>query len=284
MERHGSESYFVIGEGLLGETVGGRQPTLAAAAEALTPPFRFSRMGPKGTDRQLSDSNPQEDRAPRWLRAEAVRRRSPLGSPTSASSSTTTSRSTGRTSCSARTFPRQSCCRHAHRASTSTRCTGPGRRTPSRPSSTRRMACTCKMGKTVATGGIPAMDGFDLPRGDGTTVAAEARGDHPGSAERREPRGRPDAPRDDPVPQPRRRHASRLGAAQQEVRSRAEERHPALPVDAAHRLPAADLPGRLSSTTSSPTAGRPSRSGSPRPMSRRCRSSSRSRRSGSATP
>ena len=44
-------------KGLLGEAVGGRAPTLAKEAEALTAPFRFSRMGPKGTDRQLSDAN-----------------------------------------------------------------------------------------------------------------------------------------------------------------------------------------------------------------------------------
>ena len=56
-ERHGSESYFVIGEGLLGESVGGRDSTLAVAAEAVTPPFRFSRMGPRGTNRQLTDAN-----------------------------------------------------------------------------------------------------------------------------------------------------------------------------------------------------------------------------------
>ena len=47
MERHGSETYFVVGEGLLGESVGGREPRLAATAAA--PAFRFSRMGPKGT-------------------------------------------------------------------------------------------------------------------------------------------------------------------------------------------------------------------------------------------
>jgi hypothetical protein len=52
MQRHGSESYFVIGEGLLGESVGGRQPTPAAPE---TPPFRFSRMGPSGIHRQLGD-------------------------------------------------------------------------------------------------------------------------------------------------------------------------------------------------------------------------------------
>ena len=57
MEKHGSESYFVIGEGLLGETVGGRDRTLAAAEEALVPPFRFSRMGPSGSGHQLPEAN-----------------------------------------------------------------------------------------------------------------------------------------------------------------------------------------------------------------------------------
>jgi hypothetical protein len=54
MQRHGSESYFVIGEGLLGESVGGRDRTLAAPLEAEAPPFRFSRMGPNGINHQLS--------------------------------------------------------------------------------------------------------------------------------------------------------------------------------------------------------------------------------------
>ncbi len=57
MEKHGSESYFVIGEGLLGETVGGRARTLSAAEEALVPPFRFSRMGPSGSGHQLPEAN-----------------------------------------------------------------------------------------------------------------------------------------------------------------------------------------------------------------------------------
>ncbi len=55
METHGSESYFVLGEGLLTESVGGRARTLAAATEAATPPFRFSRMGPRG--RALGEAN-----------------------------------------------------------------------------------------------------------------------------------------------------------------------------------------------------------------------------------
>ena len=57
MATHGSESYFVIGEGLLSESVGGRERTLAAALEADTPPFRFSRMGPSGLGKQLGEPN-----------------------------------------------------------------------------------------------------------------------------------------------------------------------------------------------------------------------------------
>jgi heme peroxidase len=56
MRRHGSESYFVIGEGLLGESAGGREDTLAPVVEAQAPPFRFSRMGPRGTQRQPTES------------------------------------------------------------------------------------------------------------------------------------------------------------------------------------------------------------------------------------
>jgi hypothetical protein len=52
MERHGSESYYVLGEGLLAETAGGRVRTLSAAAEASTVPFRFTRMGPSGQGKQ----------------------------------------------------------------------------------------------------------------------------------------------------------------------------------------------------------------------------------------
>ena len=55
-EHHGSESYYVVGEGLLGESVGGRERTLARTVEAEAPPFRFSRMGPVGGRRQLPDA------------------------------------------------------------------------------------------------------------------------------------------------------------------------------------------------------------------------------------
>jgi len=57
VDKHGSESYFVIGEGLLAESSGGRERTLAASVEAEVPPFRFSRMGPSGVNRQLGEPN-----------------------------------------------------------------------------------------------------------------------------------------------------------------------------------------------------------------------------------
>jgi hypothetical protein len=57
VEHHGSESYFVLGEGLLTESAEGRSPTLARAVEAETPPFRFSRMGPNGGGHQLGEAN-----------------------------------------------------------------------------------------------------------------------------------------------------------------------------------------------------------------------------------
>jgi len=55
MERHGSEIYFVLGEGLLDASAGGREDALEITAET-APPFRFSRMGPRGIGKQLGDS------------------------------------------------------------------------------------------------------------------------------------------------------------------------------------------------------------------------------------
>ena len=77
MEHHGSESYFVLGEGLLAESVGGRRRALATAVEAAAPPFRFTRLGPKGT--QLSDSVARAGRGRDDLRPAARRRAIPAG-------------------------------------------------------------------------------------------------------------------------------------------------------------------------------------------------------------
>jgi hypothetical protein len=58
--RHGFESYFVVGEGLLSESgpSGGDHPLLTAAGGGgAAPPFHFSRMGPNGRGHQLGDGN-----------------------------------------------------------------------------------------------------------------------------------------------------------------------------------------------------------------------------------
>ena len=63
MAHHGFESYWVEGEGELSVAGEGRDvsevPAVAAVAgtPAAVPPFRFSRMGPKGTGKQLGEPN-----------------------------------------------------------------------------------------------------------------------------------------------------------------------------------------------------------------------------------
>src|SRR3954467_15042343 len=59
-QQHGSESYFVLGEGLLATSAEGRAAAVAATtatAAKAGPPFRFSRMGRKGAGRQLGEPN-----------------------------------------------------------------------------------------------------------------------------------------------------------------------------------------------------------------------------------
>jgi hypothetical protein len=56
-QHHGFESYYIEGEGWLGDAGPGREPMLAAAGTPTTPPFRFSRMGPSGANLQLGDAN-----------------------------------------------------------------------------------------------------------------------------------------------------------------------------------------------------------------------------------
>jgi heme peroxidase len=60
VEHHGAESYYVVGEGLLTESGGGRPQPLAAAAAGTAPPFRFSRIGPSGKGLQLGDVTRQK--------------------------------------------------------------------------------------------------------------------------------------------------------------------------------------------------------------------------------
>jgi hypothetical protein len=170
MEKHGSETFFVLGEGFLGETVGGREPRLAADAVADTPPFRFSRMGPKGTQRQLTESN-----------------RKKLGNAIAAGGGGASQIPAGFTYLGQfidhdLTFDVTNVTFGDHVSPSELlqarspsldldSLYGAG---PQDPGSAKFYAADglhLKMGKTVAVEADPAMDGFDLPRGEGSTAA-----------------------------------------------------------------------------------------------------------------
>jgi hypothetical protein len=165
VETHGSESYFVIGEGLLTESVNGRAPAPATAVAAAAPPFRFTRMGPRG--RALGAAN-----------------RRKLANAMTAGGGGASAVPAGYTYLGQfvdhdMTFDKT--------AVTLGQSVGPaqllqGRSPsldldslygagPSDPASARfyRDDRHLKMGKTVAIGPDPAHDGHDLPRGAGTT-------------------------------------------------------------------------------------------------------------------
>ena len=176
MEKHGSESYFVIGEGLLTESVGGRMRTLAgtpmAAAETQVPPFRFSRMGPNGIQHQLGESN-----------------RKKIGNAMAAGGGGASQIPAGYTYLGQfidhdLTFDKTNVMLGENVSPTQLlQARSPSLdldsmygASPTDPGSAKFYEADglhLKMGKTAAVGGIPAKDGFDLPRGAGTTAAAK---------------------------------------------------------------------------------------------------------------
>jgi hypothetical protein len=174
MERHGSESYFVIGEGLLGESVGGREATLDAAAEEAVPPFRFSRMGPRGTQHQIG---------------EATRKR--VGGAMATGGGGESKIPAGFTYLGQftdhdLTFDKTSVMlgqnvspAHLLQARSPSldldSLYGAGPQDPESAKFYEADGIHQRMGKTKAAEGIPAKDGFDLPRGDGTSAAQKRR-------------------------------------------------------------------------------------------------------------
>jgi hypothetical protein len=174
LDSHGSESYFVLDEGLLADSVGGREPTLAAAGEEQVPPFRFTRMGPKGTGHQVSDAN---------LKKLAIAMIGGGGGASQIPAGFTylgqlvdhdltfdkTKVSLGQSISPAKLL-------QARSPSLDLDCLyGAG---PTDPASEKFYASDglhFKMGKTVAAEGITAKDGFDLPRGAGKTAKAKRR-------------------------------------------------------------------------------------------------------------
>jgi hypothetical protein len=176
MEKHGSESYFVLGEGLLTESVGGRTRTLAgtltAAAEAQVPPFRFSRMGPNGIQHQLGESN-------RERIGNAMAAGGGGGSQIPAGFTylgqfidhdltfDKTNVMLGENVSPAQLLQARSPSLDLDSLY------GAGPTDPGSARFYRTDGLHLKMGKTVAAEGITAKEGFDLPRGAGTTAKAK---------------------------------------------------------------------------------------------------------------
>src|SRR5918997_3611933 len=178
MEIHGSESYFVVGEGLLTESAGGREDSDGAAriasasatAADATPAFRFSRMGPSGTGRQPG---------------EGIRKK--VGNEMAAGGGGAAGIPAGFTYLGqfidhdltfdkttvmfgANVSPAQMLqARSPSLDLDSLYGAGPG--DPGSAKFYEADGLHLKMGKSVAAEGIPAKDGFDLPRGLGNTQA-----------------------------------------------------------------------------------------------------------------
>ncbi|MET0510666.1 MAG: heme peroxidase family protein [Thermoleophilaceae bacterium] len=172
MEKHSSESYFVIGEGLLTESAGGRNASVAAAAgaDAAPPPFRFSRLGPKGINRQIGEPN----------RKKAGNAMASGGGPVSQIPAGFTY--LGQFIDHDLTFDRTSVMLGANISPAAMlqgrspsldldSLYGAGPQYPESAKFYEADGLHLKVGKTIAAGGIPAKNGFDLPRGAGNTVA-----------------------------------------------------------------------------------------------------------------
>jgi Animal haem peroxidase len=169
---HGSETYYVLGEGLLGESLGGRERTLARTAEAATPPFRFSRMGPKGAGKQIPEGT-----------------RKALGEAMAVAGGGSSDIPAGFTYLGQftdhdLTFDKTNVmlgelvapadllqARSPSLDLDSLYGAGPG--DPGSEQFYEADGAHLRMGKTAAGDGLAGKDGFDLPRGAGSTVAAK---------------------------------------------------------------------------------------------------------------
>ncbi len=172
MERHGSESYFVLGEGLLTESLDGRTRTLARAADTAVPPFRFSRMGPSGAGRQLDNA----------LRKKVGNAMAAGGGGASAVPAGYTylgqfvdhDLTFDKTAVTLGTNVTPAALVQARSPSLDLDSLyGAGPTDPGSAKFYESDKLHLKMGRTVAVDGIAAKDGFDLPRGAGRTVAAK---------------------------------------------------------------------------------------------------------------
>ena len=248
MERHGSESYFVVGEGLLGEAVGGRDGGdrrlfLAAAAADATPPFRFSRMGPSGVNKQLGEPNLKKI-GQAMANGGGGAAQMPAGF-TYLGQFVDHDLTFDKTDVMLGENVTPAQLEQGRSPSLDLDSMyGAGPNDPESEKFYEADKLHLKMGTTVAIGGIPAKPGHDLPRGAGATQAEKRKAIIP------DPRNDENLAvaqlhlGDDPLPQPRGRHAARLDTARPALRQGAPEGRQALPVDAEDGLPPSHLRAR----------------------------------------
>jgi hypothetical protein len=180
MDHHGSETYFIPGEGYLGESVGGRETasgfdsrTATAADAAAAAPFRFSRMGPRGTGKQLPDATLRK------LGEAMIAGRGPSQVPAGFTylgqfmdhdlTFDETVVTLGENISPAIMIQGRSPTLDLDSLY------GAGPADPESEKFYEADGVHLKMGKTAAAGGFGVLDGFDLPRGAGSTAAQKRR-------------------------------------------------------------------------------------------------------------
>ena len=207
MPTHGSESYYVIGEGLLGESVGGRErqrspPSIASARRAgagpaaAVPPFRFSRLGPKGVEQAARRAQSQEDRRARWRSPAAAHGADPgrLHLPRPVHRPRPDLRQDAASCSATNVSPAAAAAGALAAASTSTRSTAPGRSDPESAKFYEADGLHLKIGQDDRGRRQPGQTASTCRAAPATPTRSQAQGDHPRPAQRREPRGRADPP------------------------------------------------------------------------------------------
>ena len=291
--QHGAETFFIEGEGIVGQQAGGRDgghtdPVTACRGPRCAGPHATG--GPRGA--ALPALAPQTGEHTARAGPDQESWRSTMvggggGSGTVPAGYTYLGQFVDhdltmdrhRRPARRRHHPGRAACRAARPGWTWTPSTAPGPANPGSAKFYKADGLHLKIGNTIRIGSDAEKTGHDLPRVHGGADA----GADPRPSQRREPDRGPDARGDDPLPQRGRRRAARLGARCPAVPGGPQAGDAALPVAAPARLPAAHRRpgGRRRRVHERSRPGRARRR--PRPMSRRCRSSSRSRPSGSGT-
>jgi hypothetical protein len=164
--KHGSETYFIIDEGFVGESLGGRERTLAPAPDS---GFRFSRMGPKGAGKQLGD--PARKALGNLMTAGGGRGSSVPSGYTYIGQFIDHDLTFDKTNVALGTnVPATQLLQARSPSLDLDSLYGVGPQDPESAKFYEADGLHLKMGKTAAGDGAAAMDGFDLPRGAGSTI------------------------------------------------------------------------------------------------------------------